>query len=66
MALDWVAGLWELSRPGTAICPTITIPTPASTAALNGRSSLRSRLSRLPGIIGRLVWLSVAVLPWPG
>ncbi len=58
-----VAGSPLFDMDGTEICPTIIIPTPDSTAALNGARSTRSKSSRSAAMTGRDVWESVAVFP---
>ena len=66
IATEWDAGSPLSSNPGSAICPTMIIFTPASTAFLNGYNSRESNSARLPSMVGKLVWLSAAVLPCPG
>ena len=61
-----VAGRSLFEIDGTAMWPTIIIPTPDSTAALNGARSTRSKSPRSAVMTGSEVCESVAVLPWPG
>ena len=42
------------SKPGNEICPTIIIPTPLSTACLNGNNSILSNSNLFPLIIGNV------------
>ena len=51
---------------GNPMCPSITAPTPAVTAARKGTSSTAFKRSRVTSISGRPRCESVAVSPWPG
>ncbi len=66
MGCESVAGVPVWSSAGTAMCPSITQSTPASTAARNGRSSTESSRARSPLMVASCRWLSTAVSPWPG